>query len=199
MLMIQLTGLSGAGKTSISKAAKTALENKGFQVEIIDGDDYRKTLCKDLGYSKEDRCENMRRLGKIAWSHVLQNKIAIIAAINPYEEVRMELSQKYGARTVWISCPLEILIERDTKGLYKKALLPDDHQDKIKNLTGVNDPYEKPEAPDLIINTHLSGLTEATNQLVSFILNSIENSVSFSALPLHTIQSTCPAIVAGFE
>src|SRR5439155_23541254 len=118
--------LSGAGKTTLARSVKTSLEKEGLPVEIIDGDNYRKTICKDLGFSREDRMENIRRLGSLADSFVQQQRIAIIAAINPYEEVRRELEQKYGARTVWIYCPLKVLIERDTKGLYKRAFLPDD-------------------------------------------------------------------------
>ena len=171
MLLIQLTGLSGAGKTSIAHKVKMEMEQKGILLEIVDGDCYRRTLCKDLSFSKPDRCENIRRLGAVAYSFVQQNRITILAAINPYEEIRQELTQKYGTKTVWIHCPLQVLLHRDTKGLYRKALLPDKHPDKLFNLTGVNDTYEAPTAPDLIINTAEESLSEAAHKLIQFIIS----------------------------
>src|SRR5688572_17276822 len=139
VMIIQLTGLSGAGKTTLVEGVKSLLEKQSLNAVIIDGDAYRKTLCKDLGFSKEDRMENVRRLGKAAWSFKDQADIIMIAAINPFEAIRNELTNKYGAKTVWIKCDLPVLIKRDTKGLYRRALLHDDHRDKIFNLTGVND------------------------------------------------------------
>jgi adenylylsulfate kinase len=168
MLLIQMTGLSGAGKTSIAGLVKRMLETAGLPVEIIDGDVYRKTLCADLGFSK-DRHENIRRLGKLANDFVKKGKIAIIAAINPYEEIRSELAKKYAAKTVWIHCSKEELITRDTKGLYKKALLPDGHPDKVKNLTGINDLYEEPIAADLLIETDKQTAIQAAQQLFNYI------------------------------
>jgi adenylylsulfate kinase len=103
-MIIQLTGLSGAGKTTIALLTKQLLESDGMKVTVIDGDEYRKTLCKDLGFSKEDRHENMRRLGRLAFSFATQGEIVIIAAINPYESVRQELKENYGAYTTWIDC-----------------------------------------------------------------------------------------------
>ncbi|MFL5741697.1 MAG: adenylyl-sulfate kinase [Flavisolibacter sp.] len=168
-MVIQLTGLPGAGKSTLALAAKTALEKKGKAVEVIDGDVYRRTVCKNLGFSKQDRYENMRRLGSIAHSFSMQGKIAIIAAINPYEEIRQELRINYNAKTVWIHCPVEILIQRDPKGLYRRALLPEGDPEKINNLTGINDPFEIPLHPDLIINTAEMNLQEASTKMVRFI------------------------------
>src|SRR4051812_47337537 len=154
MLIIQLTGLSGSGKTTLSQYVKQMLGDKNLSVEIIDGDTYRKTLCADLGFSRADRCENIRRLGQAAFAFTGNRDVAIIAAINPFEEARNELKEKYGVKTVWINCAIDVLIERDTKGLYKRALLPENHPDKLNNLTGANDDYDLPLACDLIINTH---------------------------------------------
>ncbi|MEO8761512.1 MAG: adenylyl-sulfate kinase, partial [Bacteroidia bacterium] len=100
-----------------------------------------------------------------------QNIVTIICAINPYEEVRAELKNKYtNVKTVFINCDMPELIKRDTKGLYKKAALPQGHKDKIHNLTGVNDPFEIPTNPDLIIDTKTNNIQESLTQLVDFLL-----------------------------
>lgn len=174
MLFIQLTGLSGSGKSTIANGVKELLQGSGFRAEVIDGDVYRKKLCSDLGFSKSDRHENIRRLGFVANKFAEDGIISILAAINPYEEVRKELSM-YGphVKTVWINCDLNTLIKRDTKQLYKKAMLPDDHPDKIKNLTGVNDPYESPENPDLVINTAIESEDKSVKILFEYIIKKI--------------------------
>lgn len=176
MLIIQLTGLSGAGKTTISDYVKQKLGEQAISVEIIDGDAYRKTLCADLGFSREDRCENIRRLAKAAYSFTGTRHAAIIAAINPFEEVREELRTDYRIKTVWINCNVDILIKRDTKGLYKRALLPHNHPDKLHNLTGINDNYDPPLNCDLTINTHAETMKQSGDTLCSFILANISES-----------------------
>ncbi|HEV8507458.1 MAG TPA: adenylyl-sulfate kinase [Chitinophagaceae bacterium] len=183
MLLIQLTGLSGSGKTTIANGVKKLLVQKDYRVEIIDGDVYRKILCPDLGFSKEDRNENIRRLGFVANVLATHGVIAILAAINPYESIRQEL-QQYGThvKTIWINCDIETLIKRDTKQLYRKAMLPDDDPGKVKNLTGINDPYEAPQNPDLIIDTHLESERGSIEILYSFILKNLP--VLFSIVPL---------------
>jgi adenylylsulfate kinase len=170
VMIIQLTGLSGAGKTTLAEGVKSLLEKSSLKAVIIDGDVYRKTLCKDLGFSKEDRMENIRRLGKEASVFIDQADIIMIAAINPFEETRNELKEKYGAKTVWVKCNIPVLIERDTKGLYKRALLHDDHPDKIFNLTGVNDTYETPSAPDLVIDTSIETAVLSVQKLYEFLI-----------------------------
>ncbi|NII24200.1 adenylyl-sulfate kinase [Pseudoflavitalea sp. X16] len=173
MLLIQLTGLSGAGKTSIAFRVQQLLLQKDIAAEIVDGDAYRKTLCKDLGFSAADRRENIRRLGAVADALVQQNIIAIIAAINPYEDVRQELKTKYNAPIVWVHCSLDILIERDTKGLYRRAFLPAGHPEKITNLTGVNDVYDIPVDADLIISTHTEDPETSAVRLLAFVLKNL--------------------------
>jgi adenylylsulfate kinase len=168
-MVIQFTGLSGAGKTTLAQKVKLLLEQKQLKVEIIDGDVYRNTLCKDLGFSKEDRCENIRRLGKVAHEFSAAGSIAIIAAINPFEAIRNELDKKYAANTIWIKCAVNVLTERDTKGLYKRAALPDGHPDKIHNLTGVNDVYEVPALPHLAIDTASETPDISADKLFRFI------------------------------
>lgn len=172
IMIIQLTGLSGAGKSTLAVGVKPLLEKQSLKVEIIDGDVYRKTLCKDLGFSKEDRMENIRRLGEAAWSFKNRADIIIIAAINPFEAIRNELKEKYGTKTIWVKCEFPVLLKRDTKGLYKRALLHDDHPDKLFNLTGVNDTYEVPASPDLVIDSSREPAAQSVLTFYEFLLRS---------------------------
>ncbi|MBC6366474.1 adenylyl-sulfate kinase [Algoriphagus sp. AK58] len=176
MVFIQLTGLSGAGKSTIAYGVKSLLENNNHRVEVIDADIYRKILCPDLGFSKEDRKENIRRLGFVANLLATHGVIAILAAINPYEDTRRIL-RSYGSHvyTVWVKCEIQTLISRDTKDLYKRALLPENHPEKIHNLTGINDPFELPENPDLILSTHLESVEKSVEKLFSFISTRIQD------------------------
>lgn len=171
MLLIQLTGLSGAGKTSLASAVKALLLELNYKVEIIDGDEYRQTLCKDLGFSKADRMENIRRLSTLGAVLARNDVIAIMAAINPYESVRQEIKSKHDfVHTVWIHCDLDTLIRRDTKGLYRRAMLPEEHPEKIRQFTGIDDPFEPPEHPDLVIDTSKTSEQEATRILFNYII-----------------------------
>lgn len=169
-MIIQLCGLSGAGKTTISKHVQRKAAVDGIPVEILDGDHYRSMLCRDLGFSKEDRCENVRRLGFVASRLSAYGIVCIISAINPYKAVRSELSAAYGrTMTVYVDCPLTELIKRDTKGLYKRALLRDGHPNKLYDLTGVNDPFEAPDAPDLHLRTNIKTVEMCANELLALI------------------------------
>lgn len=178
-LFIQMTGLSGAGKTTTARLVQQRLKKKGYQVEVIDGDEYRSSLCSDLGFSKQDRNENIKRLGFVAKVLARNNVISIISAINPYEEIRKEIKNKYNdVKCVYVKCGLEELKTRDTKGLYRKALLPEGHPERIENFTGISDPFEEPENPDLIICTDTEDVEESVLKLEKFIiLNFIENDV----------------------
>tara|TARA_R110000824_G_scaffold58377_8_gene157875 strand:- start:45 stop:773 length:729 start_codon:yes stop_codon:yes gene_type:complete len=173
-LTLQLTGMSGSGKSTLSSIIAKRLKKKGFLVEIIDGDEYRENLCKDLGFSKEDRNTNIRRLSFVSKVLSRNNVISIIAAINPYDEIRQENKKKDpNLKTVYIKCNLETLIQRDVKGLYKKALLPDNHPDKIYNFTGISDPFEEPEQCDLVIETDKQDLSNSAKILENFILRNV--------------------------
>lgn len=169
-MIIQFCGLSGSGKTTLAKKVKEHFDATQINIEIIDGDEYRNNLCKDLGFSKEDRHTNIRRLSFVAGKLAKYNVIPIICAISPYEEIRKEIATSYpDVKTIFIKCSLAELIHRDTKGMYAKALLPDGHADKIKNLTGVNDPFEIPESPDLTIETDKESPEESAQKLIDFI------------------------------
>ncbi len=173
-MILLFCGLSGAGKSTLAEKVKNKLAAENIFIEIIDGDEYRRKLFKDLGYSMEDRFENIRRLGLIANKFSQHNIVTVVSAINPYDSIRKELVRSYkNVKVIHIDCDLETLVKRDTKGLYRRALLPADHPDKLSNLTGVNDPFEIPENPDLYVNTHKSTPKECTNEICAFIIRSI--------------------------
>ena len=173
-MILLLCGLSGAGKSTLAAHVKTKLGRSDVPVEIMDADEYRQKLFKDLGYTREDRNENIRRLGFIANKFSSQNIITIVSAINPYDDIRRELIDTYPCvKVVHVDCNLNVLIKRDTKGLYKKALLPDGHPDKISNLTGVNDPFEIPENPDLYINTSRQTIRQCVDEVHAFVIHNI--------------------------
>ena len=161
-IFIQMTGLSGAGKTTLATAVREELISRGIQnIEIIDGDEYRAGLCSDLGFSKGDRNTNIRRLGFVGRVLARNNVIAIMSAINPYEEIRQEI----GGKLVYIKTGLEAVIDRDVKGLYAKAL-----SGEIPNFTGISDPFEEPLTADLVIETDKDTVQNCTKQLCDFIV-----------------------------
>ncbi|WP_214073838.1 adenylyl-sulfate kinase [Mucilaginibacter sp. dw_454] len=170
-MILLLCGLSGAGKTTLAKSVKKLLAQQQIPSEIIDGDDYRQHLFKELGFSEDDRIENVRRLAFIAGKLSAHGIVTIISAINPYEHIRQEISFIYpNVKTVHVNCSIDNLICRDTKGLYKRALLADGHPDKLYNLTGVNDRFDVPENPDLCIHTDQSPIEQCTETLFNFIV-----------------------------
>ena len=171
MFIIQMTGLSGSGKSTLAIALKKKLHEKGILLEVIDGDVYRQTFNRDLGFSAADRKENIRRLGAIANSFKERSIPSVIAAINPFEDTRQELLDNYGAKTVWVNCTLDVLRQRDTKGLYRRAFLPEGHPDKLTNLTGVNDVYENPAKADLTIDTAQLNREECTELLFNYVVS----------------------------
>src|SRR3984893_5580564 len=149
--VVWFTGLSGAGKSTIANALKAELEARGRHVELLDGDEVRTHLSKGLGFSKEDRDTNIRRIGYVARLVARSGGVAITAAISPYREVRDEVrSQTPGFVEVYMRCPIETLTERDTKALYRKPLAVG-----MANFTGVNDPYEEPLQPEVVCDTAL--------------------------------------------
>jgi adenylyl-sulfate kinase len=143
------TGMSGAGKSTITSLIEKRLRDHGAKVEVLDGDVVRTNLSKGLTFSKEDRDENIRRIGFVCELLTRNGVIAIVAAISPYRAVREEVRARIGSFVeVYVECPIEVLAERDVKGLYKKALAGE-----IANFTGVSDPYEPPLAPEVTVNS----------------------------------------------
>lgn len=173
-LFIQMTGMSGAGKTTLAMATAERLRKRGLNVEIIDGDEYRTGLCKDLGFSKEDRNTNIRRLGFVGRKMAEQNVVVLMSAINPYESIRQELTEASDrTKLVYVRCGLEKLKDRDTKGLYRRALLPKDHEEHIPNFTGISDIFEAPAWPDRTIDTEHETLDESVSKLERFVLKNV--------------------------
>jgi adenylyl-sulfate kinase len=157
------TGLSGAGKSTLANLAAQELRRRGHRVEVLDGDEVRTNLSKGLGFSKEDRDTNIRRIGYVCRLLARNGVIAISAAISPYRDVRDEIRRDHERFfEVFVKCPLETLVERDVKGLYKKAL-----KGEIPNFTGVSDPYEEPLAAELMVDSHRETREESLQRLLN--------------------------------
>jgi adenylyl-sulfate kinase len=146
---VWFTGMSGAGKSTAAHLLEQRLRSMGVRVEVLDGDVVRTHLCKDLGFTKQDRDENIRRIGFVCELLSRNGVIAIVAAISPYRAVRDEVRARIGAFVeVYVECPMDVLVDRDVKGLYKKALAGE-----IPHFTGISDPYEPPLTPEVTLHT----------------------------------------------
>ncbi|HEY2747137.1 MAG TPA: adenylyl-sulfate kinase [Polyangia bacterium] len=161
------TGLSGAGKSTLSQPVADRLKALGHRVEILDGDVVRTNLSKGLGFSKEDRDTNIRRIGFVANLLARNGVAAITAAISPYRDVRDEVRKLVtddgsGFVEVYVHCPIDVLAERDVKGLYKKALAGE-----IKNFTGVSDPYEAPLSPDVLVDSSKDSVQDGVERILA--------------------------------
>ncbi|MBZ5578894.1 MAG: adenylyl-sulfate kinase [Acidobacteriia bacterium] len=157
------TGLSGAGKSTLSHLVAERLRALGAKVELLDGDVVRTHLSKGLGFSKEDRDENIRRIGFVCELLSRNGVIAIAAAISPYRAAREEVRARIPDFVeVHVECPLEVLIERDAKGLYKKALAGE-----IAHFTGVSDPYEPPRAAEVVIDSSRETVEQSVDRVWS--------------------------------
>jgi adenylylsulfate kinase len=160
---IWFTGLSGAGKTTLSRAVEKELRTYGYKIEILDGDLVRQNLTKGLGFSKEDRDENVRRVGFVASLLTRNQVIVLVSAISPYREIREEVRQRIGNFVeVYVNAPLEVCEKRDVKGLYQKA-----RAGAIKNFTGIDDPYEPPLNPEVECRTDLESLEESVTKVLA--------------------------------
>jgi adenylylsulfate kinase len=156
------TGLSGAGKTTLSAAVAQAIHERGHGVEVLDGDVIRGTLSKGLGFSREDRDTNIRRIGFVAKLLTRNGVPVIVAAISPYRAVRDEVRAEIGSFVeVFVRCPIEELIRRDVKGLYERAL-----NGEVAQFTGVSDPYEEPLNPEVIVDTDRETIEQSTAKVM---------------------------------
>ena len=157
------TGMSGSGKSTLANLLAEELRKRGHLVEVLDGDEIRTHLSKGLGFSKEDRDTNIRRIGYVAKLLSRNGVVAISAAISPYRDVRDELRREHQRFfEVFMDCTIEKLSERDVKGLYKKALAGE-----IKNFTGISDPYEAPHHPELVIDSGKETVEESFKKLIA--------------------------------
>lgn len=159
------TGLSGAGKTTISRAVAEELRRQGRKIEILDGDIIRSNLSKGLGFSREDRDENIRRIGFVAGLLTRHGVIVLVSAISPYAEVRHEVRERIGNFVeVYVNAPLLVCEQRDVKGLYKKA-----RSGEIKHFTGIDDPYEAPTNPDVECRTDQEPIEASVAKVLGFL------------------------------
>jgi len=165
-LTLWFTGLSGAGKSTLAEGVRDEIVARGRRVEILDGDEIRTNLSKGLGFSKEDRDTNIRRIGYVARLLSRNGVVAITAAISPYREVRDEVRIAHEATFVeiFVDCTLDELVKRDRKGLYAKAL-----RGEIQHFTGVSDPYERPLSPDIHLHTDRERVEESLARIVEWL------------------------------
>src|ERR671933_2231479 len=160
------TGLSGAGKSTIAGIVESELRERGFKVEVLDGDVVRTNLSKGLGFSKEDRDTNIRRIAFVADLLSRNGVVAITAAISPYREIRGEARAMHGDRfvEVYVKASVEECARRDVKGLYEKAF-----KGEIKEFTGVSDPYEPPLDPEIVLDTEVETPDESAAKVLAYL------------------------------
>src|SRR5438874_10709434 len=161
--ILWFTGLSGAGKSTLAGRLAEEFKRRGYRFEVLDGDEVRTHLSKGLGFSKEDRDTNIRRIGYVARLVARSGGVAITAAISPYRDVRDEVrAQTPNFVEVFVRAPLDTLVERDVKGLYRKAIAGE-----IANFTGVSDPYEEPLRPEVVCDTSTETIAESVAKVVA--------------------------------
>ncbi|WAA11382.1 adenylyl-sulfate kinase [Fervidibacillus albus] len=165
--VLWFTGLSGAGKSTLSVEVEKELHQRGIRTYILDGDNIRHGLNKNLGFSAEDRKENIRRIGEVSKLMVDAGIVTLTAFISPYREDRNMVRQLHGEKEfveIYVKCSLEECERRDPKGLYKKA-----RAGEIKGFTGIDDPYEAPENPELIVETDKQTLKQSVQQVITYL------------------------------
>jgi adenylyl-sulfate kinase len=164
-LTIWFTGLSGSGKTTLNQALYARLAARGLKVESLDGDVMRKTLCRGLGFSKEDRDENIRRIGFVAGLLTRHGVTVLVSAISPYRAVRDEVRSSIGAFVeVYVNAPVGVCEARDPKGLYRQA-----RTGELSGFTGVDDPYEPPLHPEIECRTDRETVAESVEKIMAYL------------------------------
>jgi adenylylsulfate kinase len=163
--VLWLTGLSGAGKSTVAAKLAPALAERGHRIELLDGDEVRTNLCQGLGFSREDRDTNIARIGYVAGKLAKHGVAVLVAAISPYREARDQVRGSVDNFVeVFVAAPVATCAERDVKGLYAKALAG-----KIKNFTGVSDPYEPPLQPEVVLHTESESVDESVAQVIAWL------------------------------
>ena len=183
-LILWFTGLSGAGKSTLANALEAQLHNQGCATIVLDGDNVRHGLCGDLGFSAEDRVENIRRIGEMAKLFINAGVIALTAFISPYASDRRRVRELVGNHDfieIYCRCSLETCEDRDVKGMYKKA-----RRGEISDFTGISSPYEIPEQAEIIVDTDQHTIEECVDQIIA----ELESRGTFHKLPSKGIAST---------
>jgi adenylyl-sulfate kinase len=163
--VLWLTGLSGAGKSTIAAKLAPALAERGHRVELLDGDEVRTNLCQGLGFSRADRDTNIARIGYVAGKLAKHGVAVLVAAISPYRQARDQVrAQVDNFIEVHVAAPVAICAQRDPKGLYAKALAGE-----LSNFTGVSDPYEPPPAPELVLHTETQSVDDSVHQVLGWL------------------------------
>jgi adenylyl-sulfate kinase len=169
--LIWFTGLSGSGKSTLAIQLEAELYARGYKTYLLDGDNMRSGLNKDLSFTDEGRVENIRRIGEVSKLFLDAGFIVLSAFISPFKADRDQVRNIVGIENhieVFVDCPLAVCEQRDVKGLYKKA-----REGMIKNFTGIDSPYERPEHPDIVIPSNELSIDEATSTLLNSVLNRI--------------------------
>ena len=163
--VLWLTGLSGAGKSTVAAKLAPALAERGHRVELLDGDEVRTNLCQGLGFSRPDRDTNIARIGYVAGKLAKHGVAVLVAAISPYREAREQVRTSVDTFVeVYVAAPVATCAERDVKGLYAKALAGE-----IKNFTGVSDPYEPPLQPEITLHTESESVDDSVHQVIAWL------------------------------
>ena len=163
--VLWLTGLSGAGKSTVAAKLAPALAERGHRVELLDGDEVRTNLCQGLGFSREDRDTNIARIGYVAGKLSKHGVTVLVAAISPYREARDRVRAAVDNFVeVHMAAPVSTCAERDPKGLYAKALAGE-----IKNFTGVSDPYEPPLDPEIVLHTESESVDDSVHHILAWL------------------------------
>lgn len=170
--VLWFTGLSGSGKSTVASSLEKRLHDMGKLTYTLDGDNVRHGLNSDLGFSDEDRVENIRRIGEISKLFVDAGVITIATFVSPFREDRQKVRDLLGKDFVeiYIDCPIEVCEKRDPKGIYKKA-----RAGEIKHFTGIDSPYESPINPEIVVSTHLNTLDECVDKLVDYLEEGLWN------------------------
>jgi adenylylsulfate kinase len=164
---IWFTGLPCSGKTTVADKLAKVLKKEGLKVERLDGDIVRRDLTSDLRFSREDRDENIRRVTFVAKLLTRNDVIVLATFVSPFSKRRSDTREEIGEFIeVYVKCPLEVCIERDVKGMYEKAL-----KGEIKGFTGIDDPYEEPKNPDLVLETHKESVGESVRKVVHLMIS----------------------------
>lgn len=166
-VLLWFTGLSGAGKSTLAHALEESLHQHGCRTFVLDGDNVRHGLCQDLGFSPDDRTENIRRIGEMAKLFIEGGVITLTAFISPYRDDRRRVRELLGDDFVeiYVRCPLEVCEQRDVKGLYRKA-----REGKIKEFTGITSPYEAPEHAELVVDTAGRSVDDCVEEIKRFLV-----------------------------